>query len=82
MSDYDYRIKDGRIRLVTGDDLVDLKPPTEEQLAAYRAEVLERTPRLEGFVTKLTPDHVLERLIREGAPPEGLFCFRELGAAA
>jgi hypothetical protein len=65
MSDYDYRIEHGQIRLATGDDQVDLKPPTDEQLTAYRAAVLERTPRLEGFTTKLTPDHVLDRLIRE-----------------
>jgi hypothetical protein len=69
MSDYNYRINDGRIRLVTGDDLVDLKPPTQEQLTVYRADVRERMPRLEGFVTKLTPDHVLERLIRESQQP-------------
>jgi hypothetical protein len=65
MSDYGYRTKDGQVRLVTGDDLVDLQVPTKEQLAAHKAAVQDRTPVLKGYVTKLTPDHVLDRLIRE-----------------
>jgi hypothetical protein len=65
MSDYRYRIKEGQVRLVTGDDLVDVQVPTKEQLAAYKAAVQGRTPVLKGCVTRLTPDHVLERLIRE-----------------
>jgi hypothetical protein len=58
MSDYGYRIKNRQIRLVTGDDLTDYPTPTAEQLAVYREAVQARTPRLEGCVTKLTPDDV------------------------
>jgi hypothetical protein len=49
MSDYGYRIKDGQVRLVTGDDLVDLQVPTKEQLAAYKAAVKERMPVLDWY---------------------------------
>jgi glycine/D-amino acid oxidase-like deaminating enzyme len=69
--DYAYRIKKGQIRLVTGDDLTDYPTPTPEELAAYREAVRARTPKLEGFTVRLTPDHVLlERLISGG--PRGL----------
>jgi hypothetical protein len=62
MSDYSYRIKKGQVRLVTEEDF-DLPKPTEEQLAELRSRMTSTA----GYVTKLTPDHVLERLIRERA---------------
>jgi hypothetical protein len=62
MADYEYRIKKGQVRLVTNEDF-DLPKPTAAQVAELRSRM---TP-LTGHVTKLTPDHVLDRLIREGA---------------
>jgi hypothetical protein len=68
MSDYAYRLKDGQVRLVAGDDLTDCRTPTAEELAVHWEAVRARTPRLEGFSVRYTPDDVLERLIKAGAP--------------
>jgi hypothetical protein len=62
MSDYRWRIKDGLVWLVTEEDF-DLPIPAEAQVAELKSRIVP----LVGHVTKLTPDHVLDRLIREGA---------------
>jgi hypothetical protein len=62
VSAYSYRIKKGQVRLVTEEDF-DLPKPTEGQLTELRSRMTSTA----GYVTKLTPDHVLERLTRERA---------------